>query len=176
MKPLSSMKTSVRRVRWAFSKFLAFGGSLRDTICCSAKRRGDGMRLHHAGYAVESIEAFLRNFVNPVLRPVSTSQAIEDPLQCVRIAFATLPGGGMLELIEPLNDASPVSRLLKERQGGLYHLCFASDDFEADVKRLRENGCLVLGKPVPALVFGGRRIVFAVTATRDLIELVEEGA
>ena len=32
---------------------------------------------------------------------------VEDPIQRVRIAFATLAGGERIELIEPLDDTSP---------------------------------------------------------------------
>ncbi len=47
------------------------------------------------------------------------------------------------------------------------------DDLDAELKRFRARRCLPLGKPVPAVAFGGRRIVFLMTPQRDLIELVE---
>jgi methylmalonyl-CoA/ethylmalonyl-CoA epimerase len=84
-----------------------------------------------------------------------------------------MPGGTIIELVEPLGDDSPVKDIVGSKRGGLYHLCYEVDDIEAEVLRFRERSCLPLGKPVPATAFDGRRIVFLMTPQRDLIELVE---
>jgi methylmalonyl-CoA epimerase len=45
-----------------------------------------------------------------------------------------------IELIHPLNGEGPVQKYLEKKGGGIHHLCFRSDDIEADVERLKAKG------------------------------------
>ena len=45
-----------------------------------------------------------------------------------------------IELIHPLNGEGPVQKYLEKKGGGIHHLCFRSDDIEADVERLKGKG------------------------------------
>jgi methylmalonyl-CoA/ethylmalonyl-CoA epimerase len=131
------------------------------------------LELDHIGYAVADIGEYLRQFLEPLFQPKSVSSVVEDPVQRVRVAFVTLASGERIELIEPIDDTSPVSRILKARRGGLYHLCFAVDALEPAIEQFRQRGCLLVSGPVPAVAFEGRPIAFLHTPQRDLIELVE---
>ncbi len=135
----------------------------------------DGIKLAHIGYAVADIKRYLAEFVMPLLRPQAVSSVVEDPLQRARIAFVTLAGGAVIELIQPLDAGSPVSKLLEAKRGGLYHLCFWVDNLELQIERFREKGCLPISGPAPAVAFQGRRVAFFFTPQRDVIELVETG-
>jgi methylmalonyl-CoA/ethylmalonyl-CoA epimerase len=132
------------------------------------------LRLDHIGYAVANIRDYLEAFFVPLFRPIAVSAIVEDPLQRVRVAFATLAGGERIELIEPMGDSSPVSKIVEDRRrGGLYHLCYSTDSLEQAIDHFRRNGCMVISGPTPAAAFEGRRIVFLFTPHSDLIELVE---
>jgi methylmalonyl-CoA/ethylmalonyl-CoA epimerase len=131
------------------------------------------IRFDHIGYAVADIRAYLDEFFVPLFRPLNVTPVVEDPLQRVRIAFATLDGGARIELIEPTDESSPVSKYLGDRRGGLYHLCYSTDSLEDAVEQFRAKHCMVFSGPTPAAAFGGRRIVFLFTPQRDIIELVE---
>jgi methylmalonyl-CoA/ethylmalonyl-CoA epimerase len=130
------------------------------------------LRIHHVGYAVESIAGYLERFLTPVFRPRSVSPVVEDPIQKVRVAFVELPGG-LLELIEPTDASSPVQQIIKRGRGGLYHLCYSTTRFDLAVDRMIKNGCRALSRPVPAAAFGQKRLVFLMTPYFDVIELVE---
>ena len=131
------------------------------------------MRFHHIGYAVKDIRRYLDDFLMPMFSPVSVTEPVSDPVQQVTVCFAEMPGGTVIELVEPLGDKSPVNSIIGSSRGGLYHLCYEVDDLDRELERFRSKGCLPLGKPVPAAAFKGRRIVFLLTRERDLIELVE---
>jgi methylmalonyl-CoA/ethylmalonyl-CoA epimerase len=105
--------------------------------------------------------------------PVSVTKPVPDPVQHVTVRFAELPGGTVIELVEPLGEKSPVHSIIGSSRGGLYHLCYEVDDLDGELERFRDKGCLPLGKPVPATAFNGRRIAFLLTPERDLIEFVE---
>ncbi len=131
------------------------------------------MRFHHIGYACESIERHLDDFMRPLFSPVAVSEIFADPIQRVRVCFVTQQGGTLIELVEPMGEDSPARNFVGSSRGGLYHLCYETDDLDADIRRFRAKRCLPLSKPVPAVAFGGRRIVFLSTPQRDLIELIE---
>ncbi len=131
------------------------------------------MRFHHVGYAVSDIEAYLRDYLVPLFAPVSISEPVSDPIQQVRVCFAELRGGMLLELVEGIGNNNPVRSIVGSRRGGIYHLCYEVDDLEATIALFRANRYLPLAMPVPAAAFGGRRILFMISPQRDLIEFVE---
>jgi len=134
------------------------------------------VRFHHVGYAVREIDAYLKDFLVPLFAPIDVTEPVADPIQQVRVCFATMPGGTVIELVEPLSEESPLCSIIGSSRGGVYHLCYEVDDLDGEIQRFRRKGCLPLGKQVPAAAFNGRRIVFLLTPQRDLIELVEREA
>jgi methylmalonyl-CoA/ethylmalonyl-CoA epimerase len=131
------------------------------------------MRFHHIGYAVSSIRRYLDDFLVPMFRPVRVTSPITDPGQRVTVCFVEMVGGTVIELVEPLGPGSPLDSIIGSKRGGVYHLCYEVDDLDAELKRFRSKRCLPLAKPVPAVAFEGRRIVFLLTPEHDLLELVE---
>jgi methylmalonyl-CoA/ethylmalonyl-CoA epimerase len=49
-------------------------------------------------------------------------------------------GSTQIELVYPLDGLGPVQKFLEKKGGGLHHLCFRTDDIEADMTRLRGLG------------------------------------
>ncbi len=129
--------------------------------------------LHHIAYAVRDIRAYFENFLRPVFSTVEIGEIYDDPIQKVRVAFVSVGRGPLIELVEPVGERSPVLQFVGSARGGLYHVCYEVQDLDEELRRLRRQRCLPLSKPVPAVAFGGQRIVFLMTPQRDLIELVE---
>jgi methylmalonyl-CoA/ethylmalonyl-CoA epimerase len=50
-----------------------------------------------------------------------------------------------IELLEPINDNSPISKFLKERGEGIHHIAITADDIDKDVQRAMDNGMKFLG-------------------------------
>ncbi len=104
------------------------------------------MELEHVGVAVRDAEAALA-LMEALLgtRPYK-SQVVES--EGVRTHFLRA-GRAKLELLEALNDESPVARYLEKRGPGLHHLAFEVKDLEAVRDRLAKAGFTVLGSPRP---------------------------
>ena len=131
------------------------------------------MKLHHIGVVVPDIQAAAPWWSQVAgFRP--TSEIVHDPIQKVMVQFFEA-GGTCIELIQPASDASPVTRFLNERGGGLYHLCFEVPNLDQALAKWRESGAFLVTRPEPAVAFGGRRIAFLITPQRVLMELVEAG-
>jgi catechol 2,3-dioxygenase-like lactoylglutathione lyase family enzyme len=130
------------------------------------------MRLHHVAYATRNLEQKIAQLVGLLsFRPAGP--AVIDCVQGVRIQFMDMGDGGLLELLEPHGEKSPVQRHL-QKGGGLYHLCFEVDDLDATLQQVRDTSeAIVVCEPVPAPAIDNRRVAFVVTADRDLIEFLE---
>jgi methylmalonyl-CoA/ethylmalonyl-CoA epimerase len=126
-------------------------------------------QLNHIGFAVLDIAPAIAIFRD--LLGASVGEIFEDPLQRVRLCFVDHVAG-RIELIAPLGEHSPVDRIVAEG-GGAYHLCYETDDLDADLARLRTHGFLPTAQPQPAIAFEGRRVVFLFHPIARLIELVE---
>jgi len=132
------------------------------------------LRLHHLGFVVANVEKAMPGFVRS-LAAEWDGKVFHDPLQKVRVAFlATRAQDPAIELVEPAGDASPVSRFLQERGGGLHHICYEVADLEKELAEFRSRGAVIAKRPLPAVAFGGRRIAWVITSEKLLVELLEQ--
>lgn len=121
---------------------------------------GEDARFHHVGIAVRSIKE-----VSP------SSEPIIDPIQKVAVAFVCM-NGLVLELIEPYGDASPITRSL-EKGVKLLHVCYEVPDLQTALQACRKRGFHGISRPVPAIAFDNRKIVWAFSIQYGLFELLE---
>jgi methylmalonyl-CoA/ethylmalonyl-CoA epimerase len=133
-----------------------------------------GFKLRHVGVAVPSL--------GPATETLSTlfgyrvvSGPFDDPIQKVSVNFLTTSDkdAAEIELIAPLSEDSPVTSMLAKSGGGAYHLCFETSDIDQALVHAKNNGCMIVSPAVPAVAFGGRRIAWIYTRSRQLFELVE---
>ena len=133
----------------------------------------DHPKLHHIGFVVSSIEESAASFARS-LGASWDGNIVFDPLQKVRVSF--FPSGNasdpLIELVEPAEPESPVTRFL-ERGGGLHHLCYEVGNLKSHLQCCKSLGILVIRQPAPAVAFGGRRIAWAVNRQKLLTEFLE---
>lgn len=130
-------------------------------------------RLHHVGFAVETIEDSIRQFTRS-LGARWSGEIFADPIQKVKVAFLTISTGDpQMELVEPDGHDSPVHRFLTKAGPGLHHLCYEVEDIERALLEMRINGALLAKPPRPAVAFGGRRIAWVLTKERLLVEILD---
>ena len=98
------------------------------------------MEFHHIGIAVNSIEIYYNEILKPLFDFNTLSNIITNQSQNVRVAFAENAQSIRIELIEAINEKSPVIKILRRNNGGLYHLGFTSYDFDNDIDKLKRNG------------------------------------
>lgn len=131
------------------------------------------VKLHHIGFVLASIEESAASIATS-LGATWNGNIILDPLQNVRVSF--LQGldnnEALFELVEPHGPQSPVSQFMR-KGGGLHHLCYEVENLESHLKFCRLVKTVVIRPPVPAIAFNGRRIAWALTAKRILLEFLE---
>lgn len=128
------------------------------------------LTFHHIGIACRDISKTKAFYLQ---MGYTASPIVEDPLQHVRISFLENEGAPRIELLEPLDDQSPVARTLATSGVSPYHMCYEVRDIEAAVNHLRGQRFLLVNGPVPACAMGDRRIAFLFQKNTGLIELVE---
>ena len=133
------------------------------------------LRLHHWGFVVADIERSAESF-SQSLGAAWDKMVYHDPNQRVRVTFLSHTGSPVFELVQPASEDSPVSRFLRERGGGLHHVCYEVEELEASMAELRSRGSVIAKRPLPAVAFGGRRIAWVITREKLLVELLERTA
>jgi methylmalonyl-CoA/ethylmalonyl-CoA epimerase len=134
-------------------------------------------KLLHVGVAVPSLEPTTELLANLFGYKV-VSGPFDDPVQKVAVNFlaASEKDTAEIELIAPLSEDSPIRSMLAKSGGGAYHLCFETSDIDGALTHFKNNGCIIVSSPVPAVAFQGRRIAWIYTPSRQLFEIVEAKA
>jgi methylmalonyl-CoA/ethylmalonyl-CoA epimerase len=131
-------------------------------------------KLHHIGFVVPDIEAGMAGFCRS-MNATWDGRIFEDPNQRVRVAFLTVQSGdAQIELVQPVGDNSPVQHFLREKGGGMHHVCYEVVGLDATIAEWKSRGAIVAKRPKPAVAFGGRRIAWILTAEKLLVEFLEE--
>jgi methylmalonyl-CoA/ethylmalonyl-CoA epimerase len=125
--------------------------------------------FHHVGLACPSIETELASLA--VLGYIPEGLSTDDPVQRVRVRFLSGPGP-RIELVEPTASDSPVQGLLV-RGTKLYHFAYEVPEFDETIAFLEKKRFRAISPAVPAAAFGMRRIIFMMSRTSPLIELID---
>lgn len=126
--------------------------------------------LDHVGIAVRQIAETLKAYrllgIEPGQREVVADQGVE--LQMLPVGITRL------ELLQPMNDDSPLSKFIQKRGEGLHHIALKVQNIEAVLESCKNNGIRLIDEK-PRIGAGGSLIAFIHPASTGgvLIELVE---
>ena len=131
-------------------------------------------KIDHLGIAVKSLDEAVPYYEKAL--GLKCEHREEVPSQKVRTAFFHC-GEVHIELLEPTDPESPIAKYLEKKPGGIHHLCFRSDDIDADVARLKAKGYQFLSEE-PAPGAHDCRVIFIHPKSCDgvLIELSQPPA
>lgn len=121
---------------------------------------GEGARFEHLGLAVRSLAG-----------EVNAAEITEDPERKVNVAFIYVDDI-KVELVEPAEESSPVTNILKKGQS-LYHMCFTVPDLEKAVKTARGNGFHCISKTAPGKAYDNAKVIWVFNKVYGLFELIE---
>ena len=130
--------------------------------------------LDHIAIAVPDLEKSIKRFMEDFGLPFKGQEDVAAAKTST--AFFPLPETS-IELVHPLNGEGPIQGYLDKKGGGLHHLCFRSDDIEADVERLKAKGYQFLSE-TPTLGAHNSKVIFIHPKSCDgvLIELNQSQA
>lgn len=130
------------------------------------------MKIDHIGYAVKRIDRAITAFQK---LGYEFESVIYDTDRNVKLAFGD-KDSYRIELVAPLDkkQESPVDQFLSNAVGTPYHICYESNNMDAEIEELKAQGYKVVIEPRPAVAFGGRRVVFMMNIGFGLMEIVEQ--
>ena len=98
-------------------------------------------KIEHIGIAVNSIEQagkVYEKLLNTLIyktEEVASENVLTAFLQC---------GPNKIELLEALNDDSPIAKFIAKKGEGIHHIAFEVKDIRAEMTRLKAEGFVLL--------------------------------
>ena len=129
--------------------------------------------LYHVAIAVKDLEQVEKIYETALGLKVEHREVVEE--QGVRTSMLVPEKGGTaIELLEPLDDSSPISKFLEKRGEGIHHICFQVDDIESALARLKARGVRLIDEsPRPGAYNSKVAFIHPKAANGVLIELAE---
>jgi len=129
-------------------------------------------KIEHIGIAVKSIDESNDLFTKLFGKSNYKTEAVES--EGVKTSFFKI-GVNKIELLEATKEDSPIAKFIDKKGEGIHHIAFDVDDIEAEVKRLKTEGFIVLNE-TPKKGADNKWVVFLHPKTTNgvLIELCQE--
>ncbi|PIV93726.1 MAG: methylmalonyl-CoA epimerase, partial [Flavobacteriaceae bacterium CG17_big_fil_post_rev_8_21_14_2_50_33_15] len=129
-------------------------------------------KIEHIGIAVKNLEVSNKLFAKLLGESHYKTESVES--EGVKTSFFKV-GSQKIELLEASNPESPIAKFIKKKGEGIHHIAFDVDDIEAEVKRLIQEGFIVLNE-TPKKGADNKRVVFLHPKNTNgvLIELCQE--
>lgn len=128
--------------------------------------------LDHIGIAVESIEKGAEFYRHLGIDKIETEEVASEG---VRVAFVPMKNQANIELLEPLEENSPVGKFLKKRGPGIHHICLRVENLEQILSNLKDKGVrLINEKPRPGAHQCRVAFIHPSSAGGVLVELSEK--
>ena len=100
-------------------------------------------KIEHIGIAVKDIKASNTLFEKLFGEPHYKTEDVES--EGVKTSFFKV-GENKIELLEATNDDSPIAKFINKKGEGIHHIAFDVDDIELEIKRLQDQGFVVLNE------------------------------
>lgn len=130
------------------------------------------MQFDHLGLVVSSLDKG-RESLATALAIREWTAVFHDPVNGVVLQFGRDPAGVVYEILEPLDESSPVYNALATGKGILNHVAYRVMDLSSSARLMRQAGCAPTSEPKPAVAYAGQKIQFFITPVRLIIELIE---
>jgi methylmalonyl-CoA/ethylmalonyl-CoA epimerase len=102
-------------------------------------------KIEHIGIAVSSLKEAIPLFEKLLDAPCYKTEELRS--EKVNTAFF-MQGNNKIELLESTDPDGVIARFIEKKGAGLHHIAFDVTDIEAEMKRLTEQGFILL-TPVP---------------------------
>ena len=115
-------------------------------------------KLNHIAIAVPNIKNASDIWEKALGAKISAPQTLTE--HGVRVVFVESPNT-KIELLESLNENSPISRFLeKNPNGGMHHICYEVNNLKLASQKLEAVGAKILGDGQPKIGAHGKPVIF----------------
>jgi methylmalonyl-CoA epimerase len=100
-------------------------------------------KIDHIGIAVKDLASVLAFYQDALGLENTGFEVVEE--QGVRVAFLPV-GESRVELLEPLNEESPIAKFISKRGEGIHHICLNVDSVSQTLGEMQERGLQLIDK------------------------------
>jgi len=101
------------------------------------------MKIDHIAIAVNNVEEAAKTYKEALGVDKIEFETVES--EGVKLAILHLENG-RIELMQPMNDSSPIKKFLDKKGQGLHHMALQTENIEGEVERMEGCGIQFLGK------------------------------
>ncbi|WP_248724526.1 methylmalonyl-CoA epimerase [Seonamhaeicola sp. ML3] len=129
-------------------------------------------KIEHIGIAVKDLEESNGLFSKLFGQLHYKIETVES--EGVKTSFFNV-GTNKIELLEATKPDSPIAKFIEKKGEGIHHIAFDVDDIEAEIKRLKNEGFVVLNE-IPKKGADNKLVTFLHPKSSNgvLIELCQE--
>ncbi len=113
------------------------------------------MKIDHIAIAVNNVEEAAKTYKEALGVDKIEFETVES--EGVKLAILHLENG-RIELMQPMNDSSPIKKFLEKKGQGLHHMALQTENIEGEVERMEGCGIQFLGKIRPGSE--GTKVIF----------------
>lgn len=132
--------------------------------------------LYHIAIAVNSLSDAEKLYEDVVGLEITHREEI--PEQGVRATMLQPSGktGTAIELLEAIDESSPIAKFIEKKGEGIHHICFYVDDIEKSLKELKDKGVRLIDEE-PRIGAYNSKVAFIHPKAMNgvLVELAEVG-
>ncbi len=129
-------------------------------------------KIEHIGIAVKNLKNSNELFAKLFGEPHYKVEEVKS--EGVNTSFFRV-GENKIELLEATKEDSPIAKFIDKKGEGIHHIAFDVDDIEAEIKRLKSEGFIVLNE-IPKKGADNKLVAFLHPKSSNgvLIELCQE--
>lgn len=128
------------------------------------------MKLHHVGFVVSSIHEYEKKMLYE-----SKVREVVDDIQQAKLCLYRNFGTSMIELIEPISEASFTYHSLRKFGNHFHHLCYAVKSTDEMNSIAHQSRLLLFKGPLNAVLFDSKQVFFFFSSNKTIIEfLIDE--
>jgi methylmalonyl-CoA/ethylmalonyl-CoA epimerase len=101
------------------------------------------LKIEHIGIAVKNLETSNLLFAKIFNTPHYKTEGVAS--EGVMTSFFKV-GENKIELLEATNPDSPIAKFIEKKGEGIHHIAFDVEDIFSEMKRLEEEGFVLLNK------------------------------
>ena len=96
--------------------------------------------LYHIAIAVKDLKKSEKLYEDIIGLKVTHREKIEEQGVIVSMLEPDSGKGTSIELLEPIDENSPISKFLQNRGEGIHHICFYVNNLQETLNRLKNEG------------------------------------
>ena len=129
------------------------------------------LEFHHIGCLTKNIEETKKTYLTG-LGIKDCSETFHITSQKVKVCFLKNLSDTYLELVEPMDDNAPLTRLMNNKNI-FYHLGYLTGDFEATINHLISNEYILVTQ-FNSEAFSNKLCAFLYSPEKHFIEIIQK--